>query len=208
MIKEACVESLQEALQAEKQGADQIELCGRLDLGGITPELTLVEEVMENLNIHVKVMVRPRGGNFIYSQKEVDVMSVAIEFLKNMGVQEVVLGLLTDQDQIDIENTKRLVALAQPMRVTFHKAIDEISDPIAGVKQILKVPGITGILTSGGKSTAKEGAVVIKEMIAEAGDSIQVIAAGKITNENLKTIDQLIGAKAYHGKLIVGDLNR
>ncbi|MEP2026249.1 MAG: copper homeostasis protein CutC [Reichenbachiella sp.] len=206
MILEACVESLEEAKQAERSGASQIELCGRLDLDGLTPELNLVKEALNKLTIPVKVMVRPRGGNFVYSKSEFTEMAQSIELFKNLGVQEIVLGLLTKQNEIDIESTKQLVALAHPMKVTFHKAIDELDDPVKGVRQLMKIPEITAILTSGGKSTAKEGAEVIKKMMAVAQGKIQIIAAGKITNENLKEIDQLIGADVYHGKLIVGSL--
>lgn len=206
MIKEVCIESLAEATKAEEMGASQIELCGRLDLDGITPDLTLVEEVLNNLSIHTKVMVRPRGGSFVYTEEEIDVMAVTIEFLKKIGVQEIVLGLLTRQNNIDTPASKKLAKLAAPMKVTFHKAIDELVDPVEGVGQLLKIPEITGVLTSGGKATAKEGAKVIKRMITASQGKIQIIAAGKITDKNLLEIDQLIGADAYHGKLIVGAL--
>ncbi|SMD38235.1 copper homeostasis protein [Reichenbachiella faecimaris] len=204
LIKEACVENLTEAKNAERLGASQIELCGRLDLDGITPDLSLVEKVLKGLSIHVKVMVRPRAGNFVYTEKEINVMEVSIEFLKSMGVQEIVLGLLTDKNEIDIPSTEKLVELAHPIKVTFHKAIDKLDDPVKGVRQLMEIPGITAILTSGGKPTAREGAPVIRQMILAAEDKLNIIAAGKITNENLLEIDRLIDADAYHGKLVVG----
>lgn len=206
MVKEVCVESLEEARRAEALEASQIELCGRLDLDGITPDMALVEEVLNKLSIHTKVMVRPRGGNFVYTEEEIDVMAVTIEFLKGMGVQEIVLGLLTDQNKIDIVSTQKLATLAQPMKVTFHKAIDELDDPVEGVRQLVNIPGITAVLTSGGKPTAKAGASVIKQMIKAANEKLDIIAAGKITNLNILELDELIGADAYHGKLIVGKL--
>ncbi|MDW3209766.1 MAG: copper homeostasis protein CutC [Reichenbachiella sp.] len=207
MVLEACVENLQEAKTAETRGASQIELCGRLDLDGITPDMALVEEVLNKLSIHTKVMVRPRGGNFVYTEEEIDVMAVTIEFLKGMGVQEIVLGLLTHQKKIDIVSTQKLAALAQPMKVTFHKAIDELDDPVEGVRQLVSIPGITAVLTSGGKPTAKEGALVIKQMIKAANEKLDMIAAGKITDKNILELAELIGADAYHGKLIVGELD-
>lgn len=206
MILEVCIETLEEAKRAEALDAHQIELCGRLDLDGTTPDLTLVEEVLNILTIHTKVMVRPRGGNFVYTDEEVDEMASTIDQLKQLGVQEIVLGLLADKKTIDLEATSRLAKLAHPMKVTFHKAIDELSDPEEGVRQLLSISEITGVLTSGGKATAKEGAEVIKRMFDTAQGKIQIIAAGKITNANLAEIDQLIGADAYHGKLIVGEL--
>lgn len=206
MIREACVAHLAEAKSAEILGADQVELCGRLDLDGLTPDFGLVQQVLSDLSIHTKVMVRPRGGNFVYTKEEIDVMAVAVEFLKTMDVSEIVLGALTDQNEIDISATQKLAELANPMKVTFHKAIDELADPVAGVRQLLAIPEITGILTSGGMPTAKEGAEVIKQMKVAAQGKIQIIAAGKVTHDNLEEIDQLIGADAYHGKLIVGSL--
>ncbi|WP_422359735.1 copper homeostasis protein CutC [Reichenbachiella sp.] len=206
MVKEACIKSFEGAKKAEELGATQIELCGRLDLDGITPDMSLVEEVLNSLSIHTKVMVRPRGGDFVYTEEEIDVMAVTIEFLKKMDVQEIVLGLLTKQNNIDLLATKKLAELAAPMKVTFHKAIDELKDPVEGVRQLLSIPEITGVLTSGGKPTAKEGAKVIKRMIDAGQGKIQIIAAGKVTNTNLDDIDELISADAYHGKLIVGEL--
>lgn len=207
MVKEACVENLETALVAERQGADQVELCGRLDLDGITPDLDLVQKVLAQLHIHLKVMVRPRGGDFVYNEAEIEEMTTSIESFKRLGVKEVVLGILTGQNQIDIEKTKKLAAFAQPMKVTFHKAIDELDDPVDGAKQLMEVPGITGVLTSGGKSTAEEGTMVIKKMIDVSKGKLQIIAAGKVTNNNLEEIHGLIGAGAYHGKLIVGQLS-
>ncbi|MEP3389996.1 MAG: copper homeostasis protein CutC [Reichenbachiella sp.] len=207
MIKEVCVESLEEAMSAEALEASQIELCGRLDLDGITPDMALVEEVLNKLSIHTKVMVRPRGGSFVYTEEEIDVMAVTIEFLKGMGVQEIVLGLLTDQKKIDIVSTQKLAALAQPMKVTFHKAIDELDNPVEGVRHLVNIPGITAVLTSGGKPTAKAGALVIKQMIKAADEKLDIIAAGKITGQNISALAELIDADAYHGKLIVGELD-
>lgn len=204
MIKEACVENLAQARNAQEQGADQIELCGRLDLDGLTPDETLVKQVMDTLNIHVKVMVRPRGGDFVYSEKEVLEMTQTIEKLKSMGVKEVVLGALTHDNDLDIPVIEQLAKTAGPMKVTFHKAIDALDDPMTGVKKLLEVEGITAILTSGGKPTAEEGAPVIREMYATVKGKIQIIAAGRITNVNLSHIRALVGVDAYHGKLIVG----
>ncbi|UXX79158.1 copper homeostasis protein CutC [Reichenbachiella carrageenanivorans] len=206
MIKEACVENLAEALKAEDNGADQVELCGRLDLDGLTPERDLVEQVLKQISIPVKVMVRPRGGNFVYSSSEVEEMHATIELMKSLGVQEVVLGLLTEQGEIACAALTRLVQTAQPMKVTFHKAIDELADPVTGVKQLLEVKGITSVLTSGGAPTAEAGVNVLQQMKVIALNQIQIIAAGKITNKNLVAVDQLIKADAYHGKLIVGSL--
>lgn len=207
MIKEACVENLPAARRAQVLGADQIELCGRLDLDGLTPNDPLIKDALAQLGIHVKVMVRLRGGNFVYADSEVDEMLATIRRLKSMGVKEIVLGALTEDFGLDLSAITRMVAEARPMKVTFHKAIDQLADPVAGVRQLMKINGITSVLTSGGQATAAAGAAVISQMIDIAGDQIQIIAAGKITNENLAETFELIGAEAYHGKLIVGSLH-
>ncbi|MEO9851612.1 MAG: copper homeostasis protein CutC [Reichenbachiella sp.] len=205
MIKEACVENLQEAKKAEEQGADQVELCGRLDLDGLTPDFKLVKDALLELKLHVKVMVRSRGGDFVYTEEEIEEMISTIEQLKALGVKEIVLGALTGDNQLDIPAITKLAVAAIPMKVTFHKAIDELDDPVEGVRQLRAIPGITGVLTSGGKLTAKEGVSVINQMHA-AAESIQIIAAGKITNQNLLEMRQRLTTDAYHGKLIVGRL--
>lgn len=206
MIKEACVGSLNEALKAEVKGANQIELCSRLDLDGLSPEVQLVEEVLSRLNIHVKVMVRSREGDFIYSDKEMEEMVHTVEEFKSIGVKEIVFGALTSDNHIDMKALERITSAALPMKVTFHKAIDLLDNPVDGVLQLMKAPGITSILSSGGKPTAEEGAATLREMYATVKGKIQIIAAGKITHINCSHIEALTGVEAFHGKLIVGPL--
>lgn len=205
MLFEACVETLEEALIAEKNGARRIELCSRLDLDGLTPSPDLVGQVCREVKIPVMVMIRPRAGDFIYTEEEVRRMGNDIGKVKALGASGIVLGLLTPDTRIDITNCKLLTAKAFPLPVTFHKAIDLMEDPAEGVRQLRKVRGVTRILTSGGKPTAKEGSVKIREMIREAGDEIIIMAAGKVTNENAEEIRQLTGASEFHGRKIVGE---
>lgn len=206
MIKEACVGNLNEALNAEKQGANQIELCARLDLDGLTPDYDLVSEALSKLNIHVKVMVRCREGSFIYSDKEMEEMLQSVERFKSMGVKEIVFGALTQDNMIDMDALEQITTAANPMKVTFHKAIDVLDNPVEGVLQLIKNPGVTSILSSGGKPTAEEGAATLREMYALVKGKIQIIAAGKITHINCSHIEALTGVEAFHGKLIVGPL--
>jgi copper homeostasis protein len=134
-------------------------------------------------------------------------MKEEIILAKSLGASGIVLGILTPENQVDIASCLLLGAEASPLPVTFHKAIDLLEDPAEGVRQLKKVPGITRILTSGGKPTAKEGAVKIRDMIREAGDKIIILAAGKVTNENVEEIRQLTGASEFHGRKIVGELS-
>lgn len=206
MIKEACVETFEEAISAEKNGADRIELCADLQLDGLTPSFELMQRTCSTLKIPVMVMIRPRGGGFVYSEEEINLMKTDIDKAKKAGVAGVVFGLLTPENQIDIENTRDLAKYAQPLPVTFHKAIDLVEDPVEGAKKLAEIPGITRILTSGGKATAKEGSVVIRKMIEAVEGKIIILVAGKVTRENLSDMEMITGGTEFHGKKIVGDL--
>ncbi len=206
MIKEACVETFEEAISAEKKGADRIELCADLHLDGLTPSFELMQRTCSTLKIPVMVMIRPRGGGFVYSEEEINQMKTDIDKAKKAGVAGVVFGLLTPENQIDIENTRNLAKYAQPLPVTFHKAIDLVDDPVEGAKKLSEIPGVTRILTSGGKATAKDGSDVIRKMIDASGDRITILVAGKVLDSNVKEIQKLTGGTEFHGKKIVGDL--
>lgn len=206
IIKEACVETLEQAILAEKNGAHRIELCGRLDLGGITPDYTLIDSCLTQLSIPTKVMIRPRGGNFHYSESEVEQMLQQIEACKKMGVEEYVLGALLDDFTIDTDLVSRLSANVGTAPITFHKAIDEVPDFKTAINSLKNIPNIKYILTSGLAETAAQGIDVLKEMIVICGDEIEVIVAGKVTDENIETLHAAVNAKEYHGRKVVGDL--
>lgn len=206
MIKEVCVESLGEAKLAQEKGANRIELCDDLANDGLTPRFSLMKKASTQLTIPVMVMARPRAGNFVYSDGELVQMKIAINFAKEAGAAGVVLGLLTTDNKIDEEHTRFLVDYAQPLPVTFHKAIDELENPVEGVKVLKTIPGITRILTSGGKPTALEGQETIRQMIAEADGKITILVAGKVLDSNVDEIQKLTGTNELHGRRIVGEL--
>lgn len=202
MIKEACVESFEKALEAQNNGANRIELCENLAVGGTTPSYGTVKVCLEKLDIPIFPMIRARGGNFIYSKDEIEIMKEDIKIFKELGVKGVVLGCLTSDNKIDLELTKKLVNLAYPMEVTFHKAIDEIQNPLDYIDDLVNI-GIKRILTSGGKATALEGKDLINEMIKKSNGRLKIVVAGKVTKENLNGLSNLISANEFHGKLIV-----
>jgi copper homeostasis protein len=208
MIKEACVETFEEAKLAEKQGANRIELCSDLASDGLTPSIELMNSVISELHIPVMTMARPRSGDFVHSKEEVEQIKKDIDLAKQAGSNGIVFGLLTPENKIDIENTRMLAKYAFPLPVTFHKAIDELENPVEGVKELLKIDGIKRILTSGGKPTAMEGQEIIRKMIKLAGDKITILVAGKVLDSNVKEIKKITGAKELHGRRIVGDLMR
>lgn len=207
MIKEACIETLEEALTAEQQGADRIELCADLANEGLTPAAALMQKACTLLKIPVMVMIRPRAGNFVYSTSEISRMKLDIDHAKKAGAAGIVLGLLTPENKIDEYNTRLLVEYASPLPVTFHKAIDAMENPVEGVQVLKGIIGVKRVLTSGGKATAKEGAEVIKRMMEKAGSELVVLVAGKVTDKNVYEIQQLTGAEELHGRRIVGELS-
>ena len=202
MIKEACVESLIDALEAEKRGADRIELCDNLSQGGTTPSYGTIKVALSTLKIPVFPIIRPRGGDFYYTPAEIEVIKEDIKVCKSLGAKGVVLGLLTKDKKIDFEVLSQLVELAKPMEVTFHKAIDELEDPTLVIDELINI-GVKRILSSGTKPTALEGKDMLNKMIEKAGDRLTIVVAGKVTKEILPEVSSLIPAKEYHGKVIV-----
>ncbi len=204
MVLEACVESFEEAVRVADRGADRIELCSRLDLDGLTPPAALVRRVCQVLAIPVMVMIRLRPGSFVCTREEITRMEAEAGEARELGASGIVFGLLTGDRRIATEGCERLVRAAFPLPVTFHKAIDELADPVEGVRQLRQLKGITRILTSGGKPTALEGAGTIREMIAASEGRPIIVAAGKVTAANLARIALLTGAPEFHGRKIVG----
>ncbi|WP_373550493.1 copper homeostasis protein CutC [Haliscomenobacter sp.] len=202
---EVCVDTLEAALQAQADGATRIELCGRLDLDGLTPDEDFIQQALQELAIPIHVMIRPRGGDFVYTAEELGQMELEIAYCKAQGVPGVVLGALTSSGELDLENILKLATLAKPeMLVVVHKCIDYTPDPVAAFEHLLAHHNLIDyVLTSGGKPTAREGLPVLRQMVALSKGRIKVMAAGKITKENLEALAAEIGGPAYHGRLIV-----
>lgn len=202
---EVCVDTLPAALEAQARGASRIELCGRLDLDGITPDEDFIQEALTQLAIPIHVMIRPRGGDFVYTPEELVQMEKAIAYCKVNGVPGIVLGALTPDSELDLDSILKLAALAKPeMLVVVHKCIDYTPDPLAAFAQLLPHHHLIDyVLTSGGKATAREGLAVLQQMLALGEGKIRVMAAGKITRDNLPALASELGAPAYHGRLIV-----
>jgi copper homeostasis protein len=206
MLLEACVDSLPQALLAEAGGAHRIELCSRLDLDGLSPDRDTIEQALRLLKIPVKIMIRPREGDFIFSEEEIREMEREIAWCKNAGVREIVLGASLPSGALDIATLSRLTAAAEPMTVTIHKAIDLSPDPLAGLESLRPIANITHILTSGKQATALEGTPLLREMIRAAGERFVILVAGKVTWENLEEVSKATGAVEFHGKRIVKSL--
>ena len=202
MIREKCIGSFLEALEAQELGVERVELCDNLAEGGTTPSYGTIKMVVEKLNIPAFVIIRPRGGDFYYTPEEIEIMKEDIKLCKELGVKGVVIGALNRDNTINYTAIKEMIDLAKPMSITFHKAIDELENPVTEIKKLANL-GVNRILTSGTKETALEGQNILREMIKEAGEDIIIIVAGKVTKDNLNEISNLIPTKEYHGKKIV-----
>lgn len=203
IYKEACVENIAEALAAQRNGAHRLEFCADLAADGLTPPWEMVRDLLPQLHIPVKVMIRPRAGDFCYSPTELATMKESIRRFQTLPIAGIVTGLLRPDQTIDFPALKALAEVAAPLPITFHKAIDLVADRRAAIAGLKKIPGLTSILTSGGAATAALGAAALREMIAVAGADLRIIAAGKVSAENLSTLHQKIGAPEYHGRRIV-----
>ncbi len=179
MVLEVCLDSLDSALAAQEGGADRIELCSSLAEGGLTPSLGFLETVRQHLSIPIQVMIRPRGGDFCYSELELEVMQRDIEYAKKAGADGVVFGLLNPDGTIAVEATRNLLVLAHPLSVTFHRAFDLTRDPLEAL-QVLMDLGVNRVLTSGQAASAFEGLELISRLLETAQGQIVIMPGGGV----------------------------
>jgi copper homeostasis protein len=202
-LLEICVETLVAALAAERGGADRIELCENLRLGGITPSAELMRATRAQIHIPIFAMIRPRGGDFFYSAEEFARMVRDLALARNCGMDGVVFGLLNADRSVDIERTRALVELARPLPATFHRAFDEVPEMRAALDNVI-ASGAARILTSGGKPSAEHGTATIAELVKAAGSRIEILAGGGINAVNLETVLQSSQAREFHSGLSSG----
>lgn len=194
---EVCVENTDGLLAAERAGADRGELCASLLEGGLTPSLGMVEEALARAGIPFHAIVRPRGGDFLYSEVEFAAMRADVRRLKDMAVAGVVVGCLTAAGAIDEVRMAALVEDAGPLAVTCHRAFDMAADPIAAVEALVRA-GVDRVLTSGRRPTAEAGLATIKAVVEAAADRLGVIACGDLTERNIARIRRETGAHEMH----------
>lgn len=194
---EVCVDSVKSAIEAEKGGVQRVELCANLMEGGTTPSLGTLRVIKQQCTVPVFVLIRPRGGDFLYSDLEMEVMREDIKSMKQNGADGIVFGILTRSGDIDQARCKELLDLCSPLPATFHRAFDMCIDPIASLDALVSL-GFQRVLTSGQDTSALEGLPLIKELVTHAKDRIIVMPGGGITERNLSRI--LIGseAKEFH----------
>lgn len=196
MIIEVCVDSVESAIAAQDGGADRVELCDNLIEGGTTPSDGAIAVARERLSIKLHVIIRPRGGDFCYSDLEFEIMKRDILRCKALGVDGVVIGLLTPDGDIDVARSRELVELARPLQVTFHRAFDMARNPYQALEDVIAT-GADRLLTSGQEPSVIEGLDLITELVQRAGDLI-VIMPGCGTERNMNKAVTLSGAQEFH----------
>lgn len=197
MIFEICVDSVEGVRAARAAGAARVELCASLLEGGITPSRGMIRQARTVPGIKLHVIIRPRGGDFLFKDAEFAAMASDIETAKAEGADGVVIGQLTADGFVDVAHTRELMTLARPMAVTFHRAFDMTPDPFAALETLVDL-GIDRILTSGQEASVLEGLPIIAELVKRAGDRIVIIPGGGITPRNVDRIVAAARPKEIH----------
>jgi copper homeostasis protein len=197
---EICANSVESALMAQKGGAHRVELCDNMYEGGTTPSFGAIKLAREKLNIELNIIIRPRGGDFCYSDLEYDIMQKDIEFAKEAGVNGIVIGILNPDGSIDAKRTKQLVQLAKPMSVTFHRAFDVSNNPFKTLNDIIDC-GCNRILTSGQENKAYDGLDLLSKLIKESNNRIIIMPGSGINETNIREIQEKTQATEFHASL-------
>lgn len=200
VLLEIAVDSVDRALAAARGGADRIELCRDLPVGGLTPSLATLRSVKQRLTIPVFAMVRPQAGSYVCNEAILAAMLSEIAALKDSGADGLVLGLLTAETAIDVESTRRLVEAAHPMPVTFHRAFDSAPDLQMALEKIVST-GATRVLTAGGQASAMQGSETIRKLQEQAAGRITVLPGGGLSAENIAAFHRMTHAKELHSGL-------
>lgn len=206
ILKEACVDNIDDALSAFKLGANRLEYCSNLDEDGLTPLKEELISIKKLVSIPIRVMVRPHSKSFNYSESDILEMKSTIEFCKSQNFDGVVFGCLKTNFELDINLISKLANFSKPLNVIIHKAIDCTKFPLESLKKLIELKTVNGVLSSGGAITAEFGIETLRKMVDIAPQNFEIIVAGKITNINIDEIHKKICSGFYHGKKIVGEL--
>ena len=199
-IEIACF-NLESALIAQKAGADRVELCADMLVGGTTPIIETIQQARKHLTIDLYVMIRPRGGNFVCSEAEFEQMKLEIETIKKLGVNGFVFGILNKDKTINIEQNKALLELAKPFPCTFHRAFDEVLNVDKALEDVISCKFST-ILTSGTFPNVMEGKEVLKQLVIQAKNRIEIIPGGGLRSTNISELNEMVKANWYHSSAI------
>jgi copper homeostasis protein len=199
VVIEAAVESLDDALAAVDGGADRLELCANLAEGGLTPSESLIAEVIERVAIPVFVMIRPRGGSFVYSTAELDDMRRSIDHALELDVDGFVFGVLNTANRVDAIRTQSLIDVVGDVPVTFHRAFDRVGDQADALDLLIDL-GVSRVLTSGGAPTAREGMSALRDLVERADGAITILAGGGIRFPHVAELVEETGVTEVHAR--------
>lgn len=197
MKLEICIDSVESAIEAQHAGADRVELCAGLIEGGTTPSAGTIKAVRQHTKLGVMVIIRPRAGDFLFSDLETEVMLEDIHTAKALGADGVVVGCLKADGSLDIEKSKALIKAARPLQVTYHRAFDLCKDPFAALEQVIEM-GCERLLTSGQEASVLEGIDLIRELNQRAKGRTIIMPGGGLTPRNVKKIVELSGVSEIH----------
>ena len=200
-LVEAAVEDLESALAAARAGADRIELCANLDVGGTTPSAALITSVVGQIKLPVFVLIRPRAGDFVYTNRELDAMTREIESAASRAAAGIVTGALNSDRTVNVERTRALVKAAAGLPVTFHRALDSTPKLSEALEQVIDA-GTSRALTSGGAETALGGVDAIAALVNQAGRRISIVAGGGVREHNVRDVIALTGAREVHTRFL------
>lgn len=189
--------NIESCMAAQDAGADRIELCDGPGEGGTTPSFGFIKAARAKLEIDLYVMIRPRGGDFLYSEEEFEIMKTDVANCKQTGCDGIVFGILTKDGKVDKRRCKVIIDLAYPLEATFHRAFDRVADPFEALEDVIDL-GFERILTSGLKPKAEEGKQTIFELISKADDRIIIMPGSGVTSGNIISIAESTGAKELH----------
>lgn len=196
-ILECCVDSVESAIEAKKGGANRLELCSNLIIGGTSPSIALFKSIRKNVDIKINVLLRPRFGDFLYTDNEFNIIKEEVKMFKEAGADGIVIGCLKSDGSLDIEKMEILIKEAGGMHVTLHRAFDVMKDPFLGLEQAKEL-GVNTILTSGQKNTALEGKNLISELIEKASNDIEILIGSGVDAQVIKSFLQDTNANAFH----------
>ena len=196
-LAEVCVESIDAVRTAQEHGADRVELCASLSEGGLTPSLGVIRGALAVARVPVQVMLRPRGGDFLYSESDHASMLADLRFMREAGVPGVVLGCLTPDARVDVQRLRELMGEAGSMSVTFHRAFDLVADPLTALEELIAC-GVNRVLTSGQQATALLGQECLRKLVRQAGERIVILGCGGIRPANVTAVLEAVPLREIH----------
>ena len=199
---EICTNGYQSVINAQENGAHCAELCESLEVGGVTPSYGTLKKVASDMKIPVRVLIRPRSGNYIYNDAELEMMCLDIKLIKELGYEGVVIGALNENGDLDVPKIKAMMKAGEGMKFTFHRAIDACNNPLDALKTLVEL-GFDKVLTSGCKPKAIDGIDMIRKMQEQYGDKIKIMAGGGVNINNVMTIINETGVSNCHASLTV-----